>query len=323
MSLIFTTGRAHGIDSIKNSQGSIMNKYVPGSGVGASNIAVRRAKSIRATARWDPPAAPVPMDVIPLNSIATYLRNYMTEFRNSNFYVYELDGNGNYINDGGDDMYDRGNFTTPWLLSGERYDLTYDYFYDEEEDPVEPYPYSISYQNTTSTTVDTNFKYVSLGYIEDTDGSDNGNADDSLHPLTVLGTRVSGPVGWQIGGEMGSDGSGTATQGYVYSNDIVNGFTVYAGYRQVYNASDPTICNLVILLGHPSWGSVFGPVTLIADNDDLEYCRFVMYSGNGSQNILAIYTLLSKPENDVSDPIPESEIQTVVNNFITRISQTM
>lgn len=104
---------------------------------------------------------------------------------------------------------------------------------------------------------------------------------------------------------------------------MVNGFTVYAGYRQVYNAGDPTICNLVILLGHPSWGSVFGPVTLIADNDDTEYCQFVMYSGNGSQNILAIYTLLSKPDNDDSDPIPESELQTVVNNFINRIKQSM
>lgn len=51
MSLIFTTGRPHGVDSIKNSQGNIMNKYVPGAGVGASSVSARRAKSIRAAVR--------------------------------------------------------------------------------------------------------------------------------------------------------------------------------------------------------------------------------------------------------------------------------
>ncbi len=36
-----------------------------------------------------------------INRIATYLRNYMVDFRNPSFYNYWLDGNGFYINDGG------------------------------------------------------------------------------------------------------------------------------------------------------------------------------------------------------------------------------
>ena len=39
------------IDSIKNSQGSIFNRYVPGAGVGATSVSVRRAKSFHAALR--------------------------------------------------------------------------------------------------------------------------------------------------------------------------------------------------------------------------------------------------------------------------------
>lgn len=42
-------GRVLPLDSIKNSQGSIMNKYVPGSGVGATSRFARRAMLRRAT----------------------------------------------------------------------------------------------------------------------------------------------------------------------------------------------------------------------------------------------------------------------------------
>jgi hypothetical protein len=66
MSLIFTqrsvlqhptnirgssNGRVLSIDSIKNSQGNIFNRYVAGSGVGATSVSVRRAKSFHAAAR--------------------------------------------------------------------------------------------------------------------------------------------------------------------------------------------------------------------------------------------------------------------------------
>jgi hypothetical protein len=46
-----SNGRVLPIDSIKNSQGSIFNRYVPGAGVGATSVSVRRAKSIHAALR--------------------------------------------------------------------------------------------------------------------------------------------------------------------------------------------------------------------------------------------------------------------------------
>lgn len=251
-----------------------------------------------------------------LNTIATYLRNYMTEFRNSNFWAYTCDGDeeGNYINDGGEDMFDTGNFVTPWLLSGDLYNLT--------STSLNNYPYHISYSTETQTVIDTDFNYVSLGWIYEED-TDEPQINQSRHPITVMGYRCAGPVGWQVGGNIGADGSGDATSGYVYTNSTVNGFTVYAGYRQVYNAGDPTICHLVILLGHPSWNSVFGAVSLTADDDDTNSCQFIMYSGTGSENILGLYTLLSKPPNDDSEPISNTELETIIGNFTLRIKESM
>ena len=53
-------GRVLPIATITNQKGTIMNKYVPGSGVGASNIAVRRFKSYRATPKQSASNAPTP-----------------------------------------------------------------------------------------------------------------------------------------------------------------------------------------------------------------------------------------------------------------------
>jgi hypothetical protein len=49
-------GRVLPLDSIKNSQGSIMNKYVPGAGVGATSRFARRAMLRRATENGSCPA---------------------------------------------------------------------------------------------------------------------------------------------------------------------------------------------------------------------------------------------------------------------------
>jgi hypothetical protein len=44
-------GRVLPIDSIKNSQGNIFNRFVPGAGVGATSVSVRRAKMFHAALR--------------------------------------------------------------------------------------------------------------------------------------------------------------------------------------------------------------------------------------------------------------------------------
>jgi hypothetical protein len=46
-----------------------------------------------------------------------------------------------------------------------------------------------------------------------------------------------------------------------------------------------------------------------------------MYSGDGSRNIMALFTLLSKPDDDDVEPIPTSELATVIFNFTKRIKE--
>jgi hypothetical protein len=251
-----------------------------------------------------------------LNIIAAHLRNYMTEFRNSNFWAYTCDGDisGYYIRDGGNDMYDRGNYTTPWLLSGA--------LYNTGDDDLVEFPEAVPYITTSQTVTDSTFNYVSLGYINDEDTEDEPQPDQSRHPLTILGYRCDGPVGWQIGGELGADGGGDVSSNILYAGATINGFTVHAAYRQVYNAGDPTVCNLILLLGHPSWSSVFGPILTDLSNTDTDSNGFYFAAGSGSQNILAIHTLLSKPDTD-DILIPDSELQAVVAAFTARIGEIL
>jgi hypothetical protein len=239
-----------------------------------------------------------------LNTIATYLRNYMSEFRNPSFYGYSLDGDSYRIIDGGNDMYDSGNFTYPWLISGTQYTGA----------SGSQQVFSINYASTTATTVDTDFVYASLGY---TQSATVGIL--SVHPLTVLGFRTTTgrPVGFQLNGNSGADGGGTLSSGILYAGDIIQGFTVHAFYRETYNAGDPSHCNLFILLGHPSWGSVFGTINSFADPvaNAGNGCYFFT-SGAGVSNILAIQTLLSKASGAL---VTAAECQTVVQAFVNRV----
>lgn len=246
-----------------------------------------------------------------IDIIATYLRSYMSDFRNPSFYTYNLDGNGYFISDGGGDMYDSGNVTTPWLRSGTTYVGNGGY-------SGAGYPSAINYTSTSRTLVDTDFYFASLGYIQFTNPQ-NG----TYHPLTVIGTRstTGQPVGWQIGGNSGADGGGTLASGILYNGSVIEGFTVHAFYRETYNATDPSHANLFILLGHPNWSSVFGAINSFADPVINGGCGSYFYtSGGTTANILAIQTLLSKNGGAL---VTAAECQTVVQNFCLRIRQAL
>ena len=242
-----------------------------------------------------------------LQTIATYLRNYMSDFRNPDFYSYNLDGNGFYINDGGGDMYDDANVTTPWLISNATY--TGDTSYTSED-----FPYAVNYETTGTIGVkDTNFGYLSLGYDNPT-----------YLPLTVLGTRATNasdgtPIGFQSGGNIGADGDGIWVEGNIYTGDTVYGYTVHSYYRETYDAGDPTVCDVFILLGHTDWDSVFGDVFYGSDSSNSGCGSFLYTTGGGAKNILAIKTLLSK---DSGVEVTFNEVKTVVDNFILRISES-
>ena len=240
-----------------------------------------------------------------LNTIATYLRDYMSEFRNPSFFGYKLDGNSYFITDGGNDMYDGGNYTYPWLIAGTQF---------TGATGATQQAFSINYASTTATTVDTDFVYVSLGYTQS-----SVIEILSIHPLTVLGFRTSTgtPVGFQLAGNSGADSAGTLSSGILYAGDIIQGFTVHAFLRETYAATDPSHCNLFILLGHPSWGSVFGTISSFADPvaNGGNGCYFFT-SGAGVSNILAIQTLLSKASGAL---VTGAECQTVVQAFVNRV----
>ena len=251
-----------------------------------------------------------------LQTIAEYLRGYMSEFRNPSFYDYWLDGSGYEISDGGGDMYDGGNISSPWVISNTEYIGTNGY-------SSGVYPYAVDYTNSATTaTLDTSFGYISLGYQQ----YNNVSQSPTYLPLTVLGSRDSDtygdglPVGFQTGGNSGADGGGTLANGSIYSGETVSGFTTYAFFRETYNAGDPSHCDLYILLGHPNWNSTFGTVSSFAQPVNEGGCGGYLYTtGVGTKNILAIKTLLSKNGGQL---VTSAECQTVVNNFIIRVKQS-
>jgi hypothetical protein len=246
-----------------------------------------------------------------LNTIASYLRNYMSEFRNPSFYTYRLDGNGFQILDGGLDMYDNGNITSPAIRAGNIYTSSAGY-------SAAVYPSASNYTQTGSAAIlDGDFNYISLGYIQY-----GVTQSATFHPLTVIGSRENpGPVGWQVGGNSGADGGGLLATGSIYTGSIVNGFTVHAFYRQTYNATDPSHCTVIMLLGHPNWNSTFGTIISGSDVVRLGGCGVrLLATGSNTSNILAVNTLLSK---NSGIQVTAAECKTVVDNFVTRIQQSV
>jgi hypothetical protein len=239
-----------------------------------------------------------------LDKIAIYLRDYITtSLRNTSFFSYSLDGNQYSISDGGNDMFDSGNYTTLWLIAETDY----------TQGTTIPIPPCLSYSQTTATVTDTDFYHVSLGY---------GISPDR-RPLTFLGARsgTDGPIGFQKAGNIGADGSGNITISDVYTGSIINGFTVHAYYRQTFGqAADPAICDLYILLGHPSWNSTFGTIYKYSSTNKSMQGAYFYTKGAGTKNILAITTLLSRAS---PTEIPLNDIQTVVQNYTLRIKEAL
>jgi hypothetical protein len=250
-----------------------------------------------------------------LGTIATYLRGYMSEFRNPSFYAYRLDGNSYYINDGGNDMYDNpANITSPWLKNNTSLISVIGAY------STTTYPSASNYLQTGSVgTLDGDFNYISLGYTQ----YSISPATQSIqyHPLTVIGSRIgTGSVGYQTSGDSGADGTGTLITGSIYSGSLVSGFTTHAFYRQQYAASDPSHCSVYILLGHSNWLSTFGTVRGISDNSR-SYAGGALYSsGSQSSNILAAHILLSKASGV---QVTSAEIKTVVDNFVYRVGLSL
>ena len=254
-----------------------------------------------------------------LNTITSYLRNYVTEFRNPQFFLYRLDGTAYTITDGGNDMFDAGgNSTAPWLRAGTNYTNP-----GSTQIPVPP---ALPYSSQSRTLTDTNFGYVSFGYTQSA-GTFPAAQSSIYHPLTMFGARSgSGPIGWQKAGNIGADGGGSILTGSLYTGSNINGFTTYAYYRQTYGeGSDPNICDVYMLFGHSNWNSNFGTVIWSASLSRAGQGG-ALYATGSASNLLAVTTLLSRSGSTpagASLPISASDLQTVVTNYTTRMKEAL
>lgn len=247
-----------------------------------------------------------------INTIIPYLRANSGSLRNPNFFTYFLDGNAYQIGDGGNDMYDGGNYTAPWLRNNTNY-------LNSNTIPVPSI--ALNYSSQSATLTDTNFYYASFGYSQSTGSFPAGTQSSRFHPLTMIGARSgSGPIGFQKAGNIGADGLGSLTTASIYSGSVVNGFTAYAFYRQTFGqASDPAVCDIYVLLGHPNWGSVFNTV-ISSSNSSTDFNGGTLYATGSSSEILAMTTLLSRTG---SIAITFNEVKTVVDNYITLVKTVL
>lgn len=254
-----------------------------------------------------------------LDTITSYLRNYVTEFRNPQFFLYRLDGTAYTITDGGNDMFDAGgNSTAPWLRAGTNYTNP-----GSTQIPVPP---ALPYSSQSRTLTDTNFGYNSFGYTQSA-GTFPAAQSSVYHPLTMFGARSgSGPIGWQKAGNIGADGGGNILTGSLYTGSVINGFTTYAYYRQTYGeGADPNICDVYMLFGHNNWNSNFGTIIWSASLNRAGQGG-ALYATGSASNLLAVTTLLSRSGSTptgASLPISASDLQNVVTNYTTRMKEAL
>ena len=215
-------------------------------------------------------------------------------------------------------MFDAGNYTAPWLRNGTNYIA---------QNSI-PLPQVLSYNSQSATLTDTNYYFASFGYTQSA-GTFPASQSAVYHPLTMIGARSgSGPIGFQKAGNIGADGQAQAQiqTGSIYTGSVINGFTTYAYYRQTWGQStDPNICDVYMLFGHPNWGSNFGTITWTASLST-QIQGAALYATGSSSNLLAVTTLLSRTGSTpggASLQISASDIATVVDNFTLRIKNAL
>jgi hypothetical protein len=270
------------------------------------------------------------------DSMVFDLNNYLSEYRNPNFFFYWLDtgGDDTIIGDGDNDMFDGGNRTLP---QGP-YSFNSRYITGSKAQSPQAGDIAIAYETARTTQVyDTNFYYKTFGYGGGTNHqtgawefplSVNGNFSPAANrkesrPLTAFGYRTGSnqTVGWAKIGNLGSDGNGVVSASFIYENATVNTFQVWAYRRIQYATTDPSVCDLYMIIGHPRWGSVYGGVTAESTpaSDGIQNAYLKM---DNSTNVIAVTMLLSKVINFSAingAEVTAAECQTIVQNLTARM----
>ena len=235
----------------------------------------------------------------------------------TNNYSYNYESNRQYINDGGGDMFDGANFTSP-VSSSTRSTSS-----PSTSNSLSGHPDAIRYDYDTGTGsgfTDGDFVHPNISsftYIAG--GWTNGGNAGTNGALVVAGTTGNSGYqwcGWMVGGNSGADGNGSKTQVDIYNGAKVSGFTVYSSYMSTSGASDPSCNSLYILLGHDKWGTTFGTINKYNEGTT-NYFNSAMWSESTSQNnVLAIYLLVARQAGNL--PV-QSEMQDIVDEIIADI----
>jgi hypothetical protein len=273
------------------------------------------------------------------DSMVFDLNNYLSEYRNPSFRFYQLDtgdfvgfantsGLDSFIADGGNDMYDNGNFTMPQgpYSFNSRYITT-------GNNLPQAGDFAIGYETARTTQVyDGNFYYKTFGYGGGSDVA-TGAADPIVsstsarlgpasnrpesRPLTAFGYRTGSnqTIGWGKCGNLGADGSGVISYDLIYSNNTVNTFRVWAFRRCVHGTPDPSVCDLYMLIGHPRWNSVYGAGVDAASGGSTDLGNSYLKM-DGTTNVIAVTMLLSKGGGV---EVTAAECQTIVQNLTNRM----
>jgi hypothetical protein len=223
-----------------------------------------------------------------------------------------------YINDGGDDMYDNGNVLNTNLGYGIQY--THTQRNDEEDYATDGYPMDGSVQDGSS--------YFGSGSTYFTNMYEAG-----LFVLFAKGISIDQ---FFVSGELGADGSGTATQGVFTVNDGPTEYTVF--YKKVFDANDKSVNHLMIVPGgnigithtiSNDTDSDFDMLRGLTGKDRLIYLLFAGDSGNSNvseEDMIALVTKLfesaSPSMNNLSITLSDitsnaAEILAEVSNAVT------
>lgn len=196
-----------------------------------------------------------------LQQISAPLRNKKVTFKNPNFYEYKLDGNSQYISHGGNDMYDAGNYTMVYV--------------DGYTSPV------ISYNTAVSQFIQHNGKKVEhIGL-------------DLTTPLMYLCKSADrATVGFRKTGNLGADNSGQQRTDVIYNGEKVSGLRIFAWRRLVFNAWDPSICDLYFAIADDT--STIHNTTMYTNNDSYTDGGFSQFYMDVSNTLMGCM-LLSKP----------------------------
>lgn len=211
------------------------------------------------------------------------LRNYFasrqSNYRNSSYYNYSLDGSPDHLGDSGGDMYDGGNYLYPRVNGSQAGDIDY---------------------NTQNTTYNSH-RWGAMGYQR------------PLMAMIATGINQNTRIGWERGGNLGADGGGSTNNQQIYNTQTVNGCIVTAWLvNKAYNAGDPSVNHIYFAITSSAIGGSINTVNTqdYAGNSDSDYSRYEVTG----RNMIVGTVLGSKNSGQI---VNSSEARSVVDNIIS------